>query len=165
MIEVEGLDPSRLLGVLVEHEVDFVVIGGLAALVHGARRMTLDVDLVPRPTTENFERLARALEHLDVEAAAVDGEMQHIDPRDAVDLARSRNVSLRTSAGRLDVLNRAKGSPPYDDLVERAVRVELGDVSALVVGRDDLLAMKLASARPRDLLDVADITASAGDDD
>ena len=154
------LDLRRLLRALDAHAVGFVVVGGLAAIAHGSRRVTLDLDIVPDPDPENFRRLADAVAQLELRDETVtDGEFQQLDPRDDVDLARSRNVSLRTGAGRLDVLNRAKDSPPYDDLRRRAVRVPVAGVEVLVAGLDDLVAMKLASARPKDLQDVADVTA------
>jgi predicted nucleotidyltransferase len=154
------LDLARLLRALVAHGVEFVVIGGLAAIAHGARRMTLDVDIVPRPRADNFERLAGALSELGVAGeAVVDGGFRRLDPRDDVDLARSANVALRTSAGRLDVLNQARGAPAYDELAARGVRLEIAGVGVLVAGIDDLVAMKLALHRPKDLQDVADLTA------
>lgn len=155
-----ALDLARLLERLSAHDVAFVVVGGLAAMAHGARRMTLDLDIVPSPEPENFRRLSDAVADLGVaEATAVDGGFQRIDPQDEVDLARSRNVSLRTSAGQLDVLHRARDAPPYDELAARAVRLPIAGVEVLVAGLDDLIAMKLASARPKDLQDVADVTA------
>ena len=154
------LDLARLLQRLDAHDVAFVVVGGLAAIAHGARRMTLDLDIVPSPEPENFRRLAAAVADLGIaEETAVDGGFQQIDPQDEVDLARSRNVSLRTSAGQLDVLNRARDAPPYGELTARAVRLPIAGVDVLVAGLDDLIAMKLASARPKDLQDVADVTA------
>jgi predicted nucleotidyltransferase len=154
------LDLGRLLQTLRGHHVDFVVVGGLAAIAHGARRMTLDLDVVPSPQPENFCRLVDALAALGVaDETVVDGEFQQIDPRDEVDLARSRNVSLRTGAGQLDVLNRAREAAPYEQLAARAVKLSLAGVDVLVAGMDDLVAMKLATARPKDLQDIADVTA------
>ena len=154
------LDLGRLLRTLDAHGVELVVVGGLAAIAHGARRMTLDLDVVPSPAPQNFRRLVDAVAELGVaEDAVVDGGFQQIDPRDEVDLARSRNVTLRTGAGQLDVLNRAKDAPPYAELAARAVRLPIAGVDVLVAGLDDLVAMKLASARPKDLQDVADVTA------
>ena len=115
--------------------------------------------MVPRPTRENFARLAAALARLGVTGTVSDGELQPLNPLDPVDLARSRNVSLPTAAGQLDVLNRALGSAPFDDLLARGVTVTIAGVRVVVVGIDDLIAMKLASGRPRDLQDVADVTA------
>ena len=153
-------DLGRLLRLLAAHDVDFVIVGGLAAIAHGVRRMTLDLDIVPSPDAANFRRLAEAVAELKVaDEAVVDGEFQQLDPRDDVDLARSRNVTLRTAAGQLDVLNRARDAPPYRDLSARAVRLPIAGVEVLVAGLDDLIAMKLATARPKDLQDVADVTA------
>ncbi|HEX7291980.1 MAG TPA: nucleotidyl transferase AbiEii/AbiGii toxin family protein [Conexibacter sp.] len=154
------LDLAGLVRLLTEHGVEFVVVGGLAAIAHGARRMTLDLDIVPDPEPANFRRLAAAVARLGVaDETVTDGAFQTLDPRDEVDLARSRNVSLRTAAGQLDVLNRARGAPPYRDLAARAVRLPIVGVEVLVAGVDDLIAMKLASGRPKDLQDVADVTA------
>jgi hypothetical protein len=154
------LDLARFVRLLDEHGVDFVVVGGLAAIAHGARRMTLDLDIVPSPDPASFRGLADAVAELGLaEDTVTDGDFQQLDPRDEVDLARSRNVTLRTAAGQLDVLNRAKASPPYEDLAARAVRLPIAGVEVLVAGLDDLIAMKLATARPKDLQDVADVTA------
>ena len=153
-------DVERLLCTLDAHGVDFVVVGGLAAIAHGARRMTLDLDVVPRPDAQNYTRLAAAVQALGVVAeTVVDGTFQQLDPRDDVDLARSRNVSLGTGAGQLDVLNDARAAPAYDDLASRSVRLSVAGVAVRVAGLDDLVAMKLALGRPKDLQDVADVTA------
>ncbi len=152
------LDLGRLVRSLSEHGVAFVVVGGLAAIAHGARRMTLDLDIVPDPEPANFERLATAVAALGMTEETVT-EFQQLDPRDEFDLARSRNVTLRTAAGQLDVLNRARDAPAYRDLAARAVRLPVAGVEVLVAGVDDLIAMKLATARPKDLQDVADVTA------
>jgi len=154
------LDLARLVHLLNSHGVDFVVIGGLAAIAHGARRMTLDLDIVPDPEPANFQRLAAAVPALGIaDETVTDGGFQQLDPRDEVDLARSRTITLRTAAGQLDVLNRAREAPPYRDLATRAVRLPIAGVEVLVAGVDDLIAMKLASGRPKDLQDVADVTA------
>jgi hypothetical protein len=59
------LDRAGLLGALVEHGVNFVLVGGLAAQAHGASRATKDADICPEWSVENLERLARALSDLD----------------------------------------------------------------------------------------------------
>ena len=154
------LDLGRLVRLLDAHDVAFVVVGGLAAIAHGARRMTLDLDIVPDPEPANLRRLAEAVTELGIgDETVTDGEFQQLDPRDDFDLARSRNVTLRTAAGQLDVLNRARDAPSYRDLAARAVRLPIAGVEVLVAGVDDLIAMKLASGRPKDLQDVADVTA------
>ena len=154
------LDLARLLRALDAHDVDFVVVGGLAAIVYGARRVTLDLDVVPRPDPANYERLAAAVTELGVEGETViDGSFRELDPRDSVDLAHAGNLTLRTGAGRLDLLNAARGVPPYDELSAGSTQATIAGVAVRVVGFDDLVAMKRALGRPRDLQDIADLTA------
>jgi predicted nucleotidyltransferase len=71
-------------------------------------------------------------------------------------------LKLPTTAGDLDVLNRALGAPPYDDLRARAIEVEVRGTSVWIASLEDLIAMKRATARPRDLRDIADLTGPEG---
>jgi hypothetical protein len=70
-------DPLALLGVLARHEVDFVVIGGVAVQAHGHLRTTRDVDVIAAPDADNARRLAAALRELDARNRGVDAE--HLD--------------------------------------------------------------------------------------
>jgi hypothetical protein len=153
-----------MLTALAAHAVDYVVIGGFAAIAHGSRRVTLDLDIVPSPDPENLERLASAFEDLGASGIAVDLEFQDIDATDAFDLARSRNVRVATRFGHLDVLNRPAATPPYEDLRARSIEATVAGHMIRVAGRDDLVAMKLKAGRPRDLQDIADITAEESGD-
>lgn len=65
-------DPERLLHVLAEHEVSFVLIGGLAAVAHGSPLPTTDVDIAPDRTEENLDRLASALSELGAKKRRID---------------------------------------------------------------------------------------------
>lgn len=87
------LDIGELIAVLARHDVDYVVIGGVAAQVHGHRRTTKDLDLTPDPDPENLRRLSAALAEL--EARPVDGGAE----------------TLLTRHGRIHILKGAKGEP------------------------------------------------------
>lgn len=150
--------PERLLRTLAAHNVDFVVIGGVAVLAHGARRITRDLDIIPAPTPSNYERLADALAELEAVQLPVELELRELDPTDPFDLARARLLALDTVAGALDVFNGAKPGAPYDDLRARAIEVSYAGVTVPVAGLDDLIAMKRAAGRERDLRDIADLT-------
>lgn len=153
-------DPSRIFAALDRAGVDYVTIGGVAALGHGSRRITLDVDIAPAPRPENYLRLATALADLGVIAEAVDSGFRDLDPADPVDLARATNLRIRTEAGGLDVLNAPAGAAPYADLRARSILIEVSGVPVRIVALDDLIAMKRAAGRPQDVRDIAELLGS-----
>jgi hypothetical protein len=154
---------GEIFAKLERHGVDYVAIGGIAANAHGSRRLTLDVDIIPEPATSNYERLAAALDELNAPKTAVDSGFRSLDPRDSFDLARADVLKLATEAGDLDVINSAPGAPPYGDLRKRAIEVEVRGTRIRIASLDDLIAMKRAAGRPRDLRDIADLTADSNE--
>ena len=159
----KAFSAREIFAKLERHGVDYVAIGGIAANAHGSRRLTLDVDIIPEPDTRNYEQLAAALDELDAPQTAIDSSFRELDPRDGFDLARADVLKLPTSAGDLDVVNGAPGAPPYSDLRERAIEVEVRGTRIRIASLDDLIAMKRASGRPRDLRDIADLTKNEGE--
>lgn len=155
------LDPRRILEQLTAHDVDFVVVGGMAAQTHGNTRMTNDVDLIPAPDPGNLEHLAEALRSLDARVLNPGHENLEID---AAMLPRATIWQLATPHGDIDVLHEAPGAAPYAELRERALVIALGDLRFPVAGRDDLIRMKLARGRPVDETDVAALTDPEPDD-
>jgi hypothetical protein len=157
-VSERSFTPEEIFAVLRRHGVDYVTIGGIAANAHGSRRVTLDVDIVPAPEEPNYERLAAALDELGAPEIATDSAFRDLDPRDTFDLARAKVLKLATRAGDLDLMNGAPGAPPYEDLRERAIEVEVRGTPIRIAALDDLIAMKRASARPKDLRDIAELT-------
>lgn len=151
----EPLDAQRILEELARHEVNFVLVGGMAAQTHGNTRMTNDVDLIPAPDPANLERLAEALRALDARVLNPGHEDLEID---AAMLPRATIWQLATPHGDIDVLRDAPGAAPYKQLRERAMVIGLDDLRIPVAGRDDLIRMKLARGRPVDRADVAALT-------
>jgi hypothetical protein len=144
--------PTDLLAKLVLGGVDFVVIGGVAVIMRGAARLTKDLDVVYTPDPDNLERLGRALIDLGARPRGIDPELPFIP--DASTIARTEILTLETELGGLDLLRNPSGSPGWDKLRERAELVDLGIVGIRVAGIDDLLAMKRATGRPQDLIDI-----------
>jgi len=152
---LEPLDAQRILEELARHEVNFVLVGGMAAQTHGNTRMTNDVDLIPAPDPANLERLAEALRALDARVLNSGHEDLEID---AAMLPRATIWQLATPHGDIDVLHDAPGAAPYDQLRERAMVIGLDDLRIAVAGRDDLIRMKLTRGRAVDRADVAALT-------
>ena len=148
----EPLDAQRILEELARHEVDFVLVGGMAAQTHGNSRMTDDVDLIPLLDPRNLARLAEALRALGARVLNRGHEDAEID---ATMLPRATIWQFATPHGDVDVLHDAPGAAPYDQLRDRALVIALGETRIPVVGRDDLIRMKLARGRPVDRADVA----------
>ena len=150
-------DARRILLTLVEHRVDFVVVGGIAVQAHGHGRSTRDLDVIPRPDLTNLSRLGEALGLL---GARLLRGAAGIDVTDPQLLRRVPLAPLLTVYGRLDVLNceHTSGAPAYRDLRERASPVEIDGAIVRVAGLDDLLRMKRAAGRDVDLDDIGALT-------
>lgn len=153
------LDLRELFRVLAEHGVDYLIIGGVAAQVHGRRRTTKDLDVTPAPDSENFERLAAALVALDAHPAAFGSsaptptaEQLHVAPV---------VPPLTTRHGELHILNDVPGATAYAAMRTRALTTDLDGVAVHIVGVDDLIRMKHAAGRPSDIEDIEALTAVA----
>jgi len=132
-------------------------------IAHGSTRTTQDVDFVAASDPLNLQRLERALAALGAELWGVDAHLLGIE-LDARTFAEGANFTLATAAGGLDYLNEVPGGVPYEQLRQRAVVAESRGVRLLVAGVDDLIRMKRAAGRPRDLQDIAFLTQlEAGD--
>jgi hypothetical protein len=154
-----GSGPDEILSTLAARDVDFVVIGGLAAVAHGSRRMTRDIDVVVRPDDVNLGRLEEALAELGAVQLLPDGADGPIDSADIALVGLGTTLHTRSAAGRLDIVGAPAGAAPYDELRARSIISRVAGVEARISGLDDLIAMKRASGRPLDLQDIADLTA------
>jgi len=150
------LDLRELFRALAEQEVDYLVIGGVAAQVHGRRRTTKDLDVIPEPSAENFERLAAALLALDAHPA----ELGSRAPTPTAEQLRVAPVAppLTTRHGELHILNEVPGGGDYKEMRARALTIDLDGTVMHIVGVDDLIRMKRATGRLGDIEDVEALT-------
>jgi Nucleotidyl transferase of unknown function (DUF2204) len=149
------LDVKRILQVLTAHGVDFVVIGGMAAVLHGSATLTQDVDISFAQDDANLEALGGALRELRASLRGVEDDVPFVP--DAGTLRQVQLPTLQTFAGPLDLLVQPDGSPPYEHLRRGADRVDVGGFAVLVASVDDLIAMKRATGREKDLLAVDEL--------
>lgn len=153
------LDLGELIAVLARHGVDYLVIGGVAAQVHGHRRTTMDLDLTPDPSPENLLRLSAALAELEARPRDAGGEGAGLPVGDPERLAVAAIVPpLLTRHGQLHILKQPKGAREFAEMRERALVVDLDGSSVAIVSLDDLIRMKRAAGRPADLDDIAALT-------
>jgi hypothetical protein len=158
-------EPDDLLLALTNAQVKFVVIGGVAVGVHNFARATKDLDIVPDPSAENMERLARLLVEVDAQQVGV-GDFSPdefpFDPTDPTQLAEGANFRLETSHGPLDILQWVAGIETdlaYAELAPKAFPVTFRDTQIQVCALDHLRAMKRAAGRKQDLEDLEQLAA------
>jgi hypothetical protein len=155
------LDAIRLFRVLQEHDVEFVVVGGLAAIAHGFSGTTRAADTVPASDVENLERLAGALRELDAVLYVypertdlrADGSPPELDgfAFTGAHLRTRRIWQFMTDAGPLDVLLVIDGPGGYDVLIRNAEPRPIGDFEVMVASLDDLIEAKETAGRDKDL--------------
>jgi predicted nucleotidyltransferase len=152
-------EPQRILGLLTTRGVDFVLIGGYAAVLHGSPRVTRDLDVCYATDTENLRALARVLDDLNARLAGVEEDLPFA--ADERTLSRVELLTLDTDAGRLDLLTAPAGFRGYERLRANAARYDIGGFLVKVAEIEDLIAMKAAAGRPKDLADIAELEAIA----
>lgn len=147
----EGFDPLAIIRVLNEHQVHYVVIGGIAAGVQGAIWLTADLDIVYARDRGDLDNLASALTEL--QARPIDLPPAVRVALDARSLRRSTNWTLTTRYGRLDLLGEPGAGLDYATLASRAREIR-GAELYLVATLEDLISMKKAAGRPKDLIQI-----------
>ena len=145
---VAEFNGPAILDVLVRHDVDFILIGGFAAVAQGSPIPTNDVDVVPATNRENLARLSRALKELDAHVRA-EGEPFAFD-HDADSLAASRIWNLTTNYGDLDITIQPAGTQGYDDLRRDAIEVTIRGASVKLASLADIVRSKEAAGRDKD---------------
>jgi hypothetical protein len=145
-------DPVEICAVLSEERVDFVVLGGFAAIIHGSPLPTEDIDVIPSRAADNLERLAVALKRLEAKIRVAGGAVET-----RLDAAFIQNMphmlNLVTRFGDMDLVFTPDGSlKVYEQWVERSRPAQLREgLIVTVASLDDIIASKVAANRPKDL--------------
>ena len=136
---------NRLTGVFrsfQKHEVRYLVIGGIASILHGVPRATFDLDILIRATRENAQKLLDALIEAGFGTAAL------TTPEDIL----NNEITVLKDFVRIDVQTRTPGLT-FDESWQRKEIMTYREQSFYVVSKTDLIASKKASGRPIDLED------------
>jgi hypothetical protein len=145
-------DFLRSLRTLTQHGVSFVVIGGIGGRLHGSTTVTGDVDICYAGDPANLERLAAALRALNARLRGVDDEVPFV--LDAASLQAGDHFTFTTDAGDLDCMGTPAGVAGFEELDANASTLDLEGFSVQVASLDDLIRMKRAAGRPKDLIEV-----------
>jgi hypothetical protein len=146
-----SFSPGAIIAALARHKVEYVLIGGFAAVAHGAPHITNDIDITPKDDSENLARLSAALTDL---GARVRGDHEGRETfefrHDAASLRRQAVLNLTTNAGNLDISAVPSGTGGYKDLKRDAIEITVDGVRVLVASLADVIRSKEAANRPKD---------------
>jgi hypothetical protein len=140
----------RLLASLIEGNVEFIIVGGAAAVLAGVPVVTKDLDIVHRRTPENVERLLAVLAKLDAHFRP-DFAQRKLRPRES-DLTGHGHLYFNTTYGPLDVLCEVSGARGFDELLPHTALVSDFDLKLRVLDLPMLIKVKAEANRPKDRL-------------
>ena len=150
-------DYAALLAALGGQRVEFILVGGLAATAHGSARLTEDVDVVYRRSTDNYRRMVAALGPRD---PYLRGAPPGLPFRwDEQTIERGLNFTLTTSIGAIDLLGEIAGGGTYDELVQHTIELTVFGTPCRCLDLPHLIYVKRAAGRPKDLEAVAELEA------
>ena len=143
-------DPLTALRTLLDHDVRFVLIGGFAAALRGSPVITGDLDICYARDDANLVRLAEALRSLDARLRGAPPEVPFL--LDALTLRAGDHFTFSTSVGPLDILGTPAGTMGFAELDERSTVEVVDGMRVPVAAIEDLIRMKRAAGRPKDLI-------------
>ncbi|HVQ39002.1 MAG TPA: hypothetical protein VMS31_15805 [Pyrinomonadaceae bacterium] len=150
-------DYRELIRRLVDCQVEFVLVGGMAARVHGSSRLTDDIDIVYNRDPANVSRLVDCLAPLSPYVrGAPPGLPFHWQTETVL---RGLNFTLATTLGPLDVLGEIILGGNYQDLLPHSEPIELFGKQCMCLGIRHLIEVKRAAGRPKDFESIAELQA------
>ena len=150
---------NRLLQSLCDAEVDFIIVGGFAAMLHGSSMLTRDLDVCAVITDTSVEKLRAAFRDLHPVHRQTPQRLSFLDtPDPGVPL---KNIYLQTDFGPLDILGSITGVGDFVELRKNAVELELFERRLFVISKEDLIKAKEALGRPKDILVAQELRAIA----
>lgn len=140
-------DLNALLTGLNNAEVEFIIVGGMAAVAQGAPITTFDLDIVHRRTDKNAERLLQFLSSIDAAFRRPDDKIRKPDIKD---LQAKGHVLLATALGPLDLLAHIEEGLGFDELIPDCIEVEFQAGKLLLLDLEKIVLLKRQSLRPED---------------
>jgi hypothetical protein len=148
-------DFRGLLATLVRSDVEFIIVGGVAATIHGSSRLTVDVAVVYGRSAENRRRLVSALA---AESPYLRDAPAGLPFRwEESTLARGLNFTLTTRLGEIDLLGEIPGGGTYEDLLAHTIEVAPFGIRCRCLDLEALIRSKRAAGRPKDLEAIAEL--------
>ena len=147
----------ELISTLARANVEFIVVGGVAAAGHGSARLTRDLDIVYRRTPENISRLVSTLSSLNPYPRGAPPGLPFSWSEETI--RKGLNFTLITALGALDLLGEITGGGIYEDILPHSLKVQLHGTECFCLGLDYLIKVKRAAGRPKDFEAIAELEA------
>lgn len=138
---------KELLRIFNRNHVSYAVCGGFAVANHGFVRMTLDLDLLIDPSTENASAVLKSLQEFGFGSAGI--ELQHLT-------APATAITLGMQPNQIDLLTRMS-STPTSEILQRAEETQMENIQVMVVTKSDLIFAKKEANRPKDKIDLQEL--------
>ena len=148
-------DFAALIGCLTDGGLDFILVGGVAATIHGSARLTRDVDVVYARNPGNIARVCDAVGPFHPYLRGAPAGLPFTF--DTATVTAGLNFTLTTELGDLDLLGEIAGGGTYEKLISNAVRIEVFGRACYCLSLEQLIAAKRAAGRPRDVEAVAEL--------
>ena len=147
----------ELISTLSRANVEFIVVGGVAATGHGSARLTRDLDVVYRRTPENISRLVSALLPLNPYLRGAPPGLPFSWSEETI--RKGLNFTLITKLGALDLLGEITGGGTYENILPHSIKLQLHGTECFCLGLDYLIKVKRAAGRPKDFEAIAELEA------
>ena len=149
------MDFGKVLRLLVENDVRFILIGGVAAIAHGAARLTQDIDFLYSRESNNLERLVATLAPFEPYPRGAPPDLPFV--WDAQTLRNGSNFTLTTTLGDVDLLAEISGGGRYENLLDNSAEIEAFGVRFQCLELAQLIKSKRAAGRPKDFEAIAEL--------
>ena len=148
-------DYRKLLQILAQNQVLFILIGGAAAIAHGSARLTEDLDIVYERSLANIKRMVASL-------APYHPYLRGVPPGlpflwDAETIQRGLNFMLTTPLGDIDLFGEIISGGTYQDLLPHIITLEVFKQECQIINLSRLIEIKRATGRPKDLQAIAEL--------
>ena len=148
-------DYAALIRLLVDHQIDFIIVGGAAATAYGSARLTLDLDIVYSRDRSNLERIVTALEPIQPYLRGAPPGLPFEWSVETV--KKGLNFTLITTLGALDLLGEIVGGGGYEELKSQTIKIEVAGAECNCLSLERLIDVKRAAGRPKDLEAIAEL--------
>ncbi len=142
------IDIKRAITTLASHDIDFVVIGGVALGIHAAAYVTYDIDICYSRKRENLEKLAHALRPFNPRLRGFPKELPFI--WEASTLLNDTNFTLDTTLGDFDMLGEVSGIGTFEEVLLLSEKWNIYDYDVQILSVDGLISAKESAGREKD---------------